>query len=36
MRGDDVLPRLLGIEKLRSEDSVRQAFEKQNEEALTR
>lgn len=35
MRGDDVLPRLLGIEKLRSEDSVRRAFEKQNEEALT-
>ena len=35
MRGDDVLPRLLGIEKLRSEDSVRRAFEKQDEEALT-
>lgn len=35
MRGDDVLPQLLGIEKFRSEDSVRRAFEKQNEEALT-
>lgn len=35
MRGDDVLPRLLGIAKLRSEDCVRWAFEKQDEEALT-
>ena len=35
MRGDDVLPQLLGIGKFRSQDSVRRAFEKQNEEALT-
>lgn len=35
IRRDDVLPRLLGIETFRSEDSVRRAFEKQDEEALT-
>lgn len=35
IRGDDVLPGLLGIEQFRSEDSVRRAFEKQDEEALT-
>lgn len=35
IRGDDVLPQLLGIEQFRSEDSVRRAFEKQDEEALT-
>jgi hypothetical protein len=34
MRGCDVLPQLLGIGKLRSEDSVRRAFERHNEEAL--
>jgi len=33
--GDDVLPQLLGIERFRSEDSVRRAFEKQDDEALT-
>ena len=35
IRGDEVLPRLLGIEQFRSEDSVRRAFEKQDEEAMT-
>jgi hypothetical protein len=35
IRGDDVLPSLLGIERFRSENSVRRAFEKQGEEALT-
>ncbi len=30
-----VLPRLLGIERFRSEDSIRRAFEKVDEEALT-
>ena len=35
IRGDEVLPRLLGIEQLRSENSVRRAFEKQYEEAMT-
>ncbi|MFN9429002.1 MAG: hypothetical protein ACK6DX_02535, partial [Acidobacteriota bacterium] len=35
MRGDEVLPQLLGIGKFRGEDSVRRAFEKQNGEALT-
>lgn len=35
IRGDEVLPQLLGIEQFRSEDSVRRAFEKQDEEALT-
>jgi Transposase DDE domain group 1 len=35
MRGDTVLPKLLGIERLRSEDSIRRAFAQQNEEALT-
>src|SRR6187549_2262768 len=35
IRGDEVLPRLLGIEQFRSEDSVRRAFEKQDEEAVT-
>lgn len=33
--GDDVLPRLLGIGKRRSEDSVRRAFERPDEAALT-
>jgi hypothetical protein len=35
MRGDPVLPQLLGIERLRSEDSIRRAFAHQDEEALT-
>lgn len=35
LRGDDVLAKMLGIERFRSEDSVRRAFEKQDEEALT-
>jgi hypothetical protein len=35
MRGDSVLPKLLGISKLRSEDSIRRAFAHQDEEALT-
>lgn len=35
LRGDDVLAKLLGIERFRSEDSVRRAFEKQDEESLT-
>jgi len=35
MRGDTVLPKLLGIERLRSEDSIRRAFANQDEEALT-
>lgn len=35
MRGDLVLPQLLGIERLRSEDSIRRAFAHQDEEALT-
>ena len=35
MRADPVLPKLLNIERLRSEDSVRRAFAKQDEEALT-
>ena len=35
IRGDTVLPGLLGIERLRSEDSVRRAFAGQDEEALT-
>jgi hypothetical protein len=35
MRGDSVLPKLLGIACLRSEDSVRRAFAHQDEEALT-
>jgi hypothetical protein len=35
MRGDPVLPKLLGIGKLRSEDSIRRAFAHQDEEALT-
>ena len=35
MRADPVLPRLLRIERLRSEDSVRRAFAKQDEAALT-
>lgn len=34
-RGDEVLPRLWGIEQFRSEGSVRRAFEKQDEEAMT-
>ncbi|MBZ2183142.1 MAG: hypothetical protein K7J46_00435 [Bryobacter sp.] len=32
MRGDQVLPRLLGIAKFRREDCVRRAFGKQNED----
>ena len=35
LRGDDVVARMLGIERFRSEDSVRRAFEKQDEESLT-
>jgi hypothetical protein len=35
IRGDDVLPGVLGIETFRSEDSIRRAFEKQDEEELT-
>ena len=35
IRGDTVLPKLLGIECLRSEDSIRRAFAQQDEEALT-
>ena len=35
MRGDGAMASLLGIERFRSEDSVRRAFEKQDEEALT-
>ena len=35
IRGDSVLPKLLGIESLRSEDSIRRAFANQDEEALT-
>jgi hypothetical protein len=35
MRGDSVLPKLLGIARLRSEDSIRRAFAHQDEEALT-
>jgi hypothetical protein len=35
MRGDSVLPKLLGIGKLRSEDSIRRAFANQDEDALT-
>lgn len=35
IRGDTVLPGLLGIKRLRSEDSVRRAFANQDEDALT-
>ena len=35
MRGDSVLPKLLGISCLRSEDSIRRAFAGVDEEALT-
>jgi hypothetical protein len=35
IRRDDVFPGLLGIERFLSQDSVRRAFEKQDEEALT-
>lgn len=35
MRGDTVLPKLLGIKKLRSEDSIRRAFALEDEDALT-
>ena len=35
IRGDEVLPELLDIKQFRSEDSVRRAFEKQDEEKLT-
>ena len=34
IRGDEVLPELLDIKQFRSEDSVRRAFEKQDEEKL--
>jgi hypothetical protein len=35
IRGDSVLAKLLGIENLRSEDSIRRAFANQDEDALT-
>lgn len=35
IRQDAILPKLLGIERFRSEDSIRRAFEKQDGEALT-
>ena len=35
IRGDSVLPKLLGIGCLRSEDSIRRAFANQDEDALT-
>lgn len=35
LRGDNVLPDLLGVKKLRSEDSVRRAFRHASDEALT-
>jgi hypothetical protein len=35
MRGDSVLPKLLRIERLRSEDGIRRAFAHQDEDALT-
>jgi len=35
IRGDSVLPKLLGIACLRSEDSIRRAFAQQDEDALT-
>lgn len=35
LRGDSVMPRLLGVEQLRSEDSVRRAFTHASEEQLT-
>lgn len=35
IRGDSILPGLLGIRQFRSEDSIRRAFEKQDEAALT-
>ena len=35
IRGDEVLPELLGIAQLRSEDSIRRAFAQQDEAALT-
>jgi hypothetical protein len=35
IRGDSVLPKLLGIACLRSEDSIRRAFTNQDEDALT-
>jgi hypothetical protein len=35
IRGDSVLPKLLGIACLRSEDSIRRAFANQDEDALT-
>jgi hypothetical protein len=35
LRGDGVLAEILGIEQFRSEDSVRRAFEKVEEESLT-
>jgi hypothetical protein len=35
IRSDAILPKLLGIERFRSEDSIRRAFEKEDEAALT-
>jgi len=35
IRSDGVLPKLLGISRFRSEDSIRRAFEKQDEDELT-
>jgi hypothetical protein len=35
LRSDGVLPKLLGIQQFRSEDSIRRAFEKKDEEVLT-
>lgn len=35
IRSDGVLPKLLGIKRFRSEDSIRRAFEKQDEDELT-
>jgi hypothetical protein len=34
IRGDSVLPKLLGIDRLRSEDSIRRAFAEEDEDAL--
>lgn len=35
LRGDQTMAEMLGVKKLRSEDSVRRAFEKQDEQELT-
>lgn len=35
LRGDQTMAEMLGVKRLRSEDSVRRAFEKQDEDALT-